>query len=205
MSEAAEIAITIARETPLQDEVRALIRALNAHLSALSPPEFCFQMTAEQIAETATTLFIARDSTGRAVGMGALKRHADGIGEVKRMYTLPDLRGQHIGRAILDASKRLRARKALRVSCWRRASRRRTRNPGVSICATVSFPAAGSLIIPTAAGTPSSKSPSRRSVDRLACHNLKCAIQVLRSLPQEIREWPPPHPNPRSPSQRSSR
>ena len=26
---------------------------------------------------------------GYAVGMGALKRHADGIGEVKRMYTLP--------------------------------------------------------------------------------------------------------------------
>jgi len=93
--------ITIAVETPLQDEVRALIKALNAHLSALSPPEFCFQMTAEQIAETATTLFVARDASGRAVAMGALKRHADGIAEVKRMYTLPHLRGQHVGRAVL--------------------------------------------------------------------------------------------------------
>src|SRR4030095_12253232 len=78
------------------------IRELNAHLSALSPPEFCFQMTAEQIAETATTLLVARDATGRAVGMGALKRHGDGIAEVKRMYTLPHLRGQHIGRAVLE-------------------------------------------------------------------------------------------------------
>jgi putative acetyltransferase len=95
------IAITIAAETPLQDEIRALIKALNAHLSALSPPEFCFQMTAEQIAETATTLFVARDGAGKAVGMGALKRHPDGSGEVKRMYTLPHLRGRHIGRAIL--------------------------------------------------------------------------------------------------------
>ena len=101
MSEQADIAITIAPETPLQDEVRALIRELNAHLSALSPPEFCFQMTAEQIAETATTLFVARDANGRAVAMGALKRHGDGLGEVKRMYTLPHLRGQHVGRAIL--------------------------------------------------------------------------------------------------------
>ena len=101
MSEPADIAITIAPETPLQDDVRVMIKALNAHLSALSPPEFCFQMTAEQIAETATTLFVARDGTGRAVGMGALKRHADGIAEVKRMYTCPEFRGQHIGRAIV--------------------------------------------------------------------------------------------------------
>ena len=101
MSELADIAITIAPETPLQDEVRGMIRALNAHLSALSPPEFCFQMTVEQIAETATTLFVARDASGRAVGMGALKRHSDGVAEVKRMFTFPELRGQHIGRALL--------------------------------------------------------------------------------------------------------
>ena len=102
-----DAAITIAVETPLQDEVRALIKELNAHLSALSPPEFCFQMTAEQIAETATTLFVARDQNGRAVGMGALKRHAERIAEVKRMYTLPQLRGQHIGRAILERIEHL--------------------------------------------------------------------------------------------------
>jgi len=40
LSELANIAIAIAPETPLQDEVRALIKELNAHLSALSPPEF---------------------------------------------------------------------------------------------------------------------------------------------------------------------
>ena len=102
-----DAAITIAVETPLQDEVRTLIKELNTHLSALSPPEFCFQMTAEQIAETATTLFVARDASGRAVAMGALKRHEDGIAEVKRMYTLPQLRGQHIGRAILERIEHL--------------------------------------------------------------------------------------------------
>jgi putative acetyltransferase len=101
LSELADIAITIAPETPLQDEVRVLIKELNAHLSALSPPEFCFQMTAEQIAETATTLFVARDASGRAIGIGALKRHADGVAEVKRMYTKPAFRRQHIGRAVL--------------------------------------------------------------------------------------------------------
>ncbi len=107
MSEQPDIAITIAPETPLQDDVRALIKALNDHLTPLSPPEFCFQMTAEQISETATTLFVARDASGRAVGMGALKRHSDGIAEVKRMYTLPQLRGQHIGRAVLERIEHL--------------------------------------------------------------------------------------------------
>jgi len=102
LSEGADMAVTIAPETPLQDEIRVLIKALNAHLNRLSPPEFCFQMTAEQIAETATTLFVARDDTGRAVGMAALKRHSDGIAEVKRMYTLPELRGRHIGRRLVS-------------------------------------------------------------------------------------------------------
>lgn len=101
MSEASDIAITIAEETPLQDDVRAMIRELNAHLSPLSPPEFCFQMTAEQIADTATTLFVVRDERGYALGMGALKRHADGVAEVKRMYTRPEFRGRRIGRAVL--------------------------------------------------------------------------------------------------------
>ena len=101
MSELTDIAMTVATETPLQHDVRMMIKELNDHLSPLSPPEFCFQMTAEQIAETATTLFVARDERGYALGMGALKRHADGIAEVKRMYTRPEFRGQHIGRAIL--------------------------------------------------------------------------------------------------------
>jgi len=101
LSELSDIAITIAPETPLQDDVRTMIRELNAHLSALSPPEFCFQMTAEQIAETATTLLVARDERGYALGMGALKRHPEGIAEVKRMYTRPEFRGQHVGRALL--------------------------------------------------------------------------------------------------------
>ncbi len=101
MSEQSYIAFTIGAETPLQHDVRVMIKALNDHLSALSPPEFCFQMTAEQIAETATTLFVVRDERGYALAMGALKRHADGVAEVKRMFTRPEFRGQHIGRAVL--------------------------------------------------------------------------------------------------------
>ena len=59
-------------------------------------------MTVEQMAESTLTLFVARDEGGRAVGMGALKEHGDGLGEVKRMYTLPDVRGQRVGSQLLQ-------------------------------------------------------------------------------------------------------
>jgi putative acetyltransferase len=96
------MAVTIAVETPLQDDVRALVARLNDHLLPLSPIEFQFKMTVEQMADSETTLFVARDETGKAVGMGALKMHGPELGEVKRMYTVPEVRGQRIGRQLLE-------------------------------------------------------------------------------------------------------
>ena len=93
--------ITIAIETPLQDDVRKLVQELNDYLNPLSPKEFQFQMTVEQMAGSDTMLFVARDPAGRAVGMGALKVHSPQFGEVKRMYTLPEVRGQRVGSALL--------------------------------------------------------------------------------------------------------
>ena len=90
------MSLTIAVETPLQDEVRALVAELNAVLLELTPPEHCHHMTVEQMADAATTVFIAREG-GAAIACGALKRHAGGIGEVKRMYTRPSHRGRKIG------------------------------------------------------------------------------------------------------------
>lgn len=94
------LSLTIAVETPLQDEVRALVAELNAVLLELTPPEHCHHLTVEQMADADTTVFIARDG-GVAIGCGALKRHADGIGEVKRMYTRPSHRGRRIGEQIV--------------------------------------------------------------------------------------------------------
>ena len=93
--------ITIAAETPLQDDVRALFGELNAALLELTPPEFCFHMTAEQMADPSVTVFVARDGC-KAVACGALKRHADGIGEVKRMYTRPSHRGRRVGAMMVE-------------------------------------------------------------------------------------------------------
>ncbi|MCW5720586.1 MAG: GNAT family N-acetyltransferase [Devosia sp.] len=96
------MAISIAIETPLQDDVRALVARLNDHLLPLSPLEFQFKMTVEQMAGSDTTLFVARNEAGAAVGMGALKVHGPELGEVKRMYTVPEMRGQRVGRQMLE-------------------------------------------------------------------------------------------------------
>jgi putative acetyltransferase len=98
--------VTIAVETPLQDDVRALIAALNETLLALTPPEYCSHLTVEQMADGDTTVFVARDD-GQAVACGALRRHGDGIGEVKRMYTIPAAQGQGIGGSILERIEKL--------------------------------------------------------------------------------------------------
>lgn len=107
------MSVSIAVESPLQDEVRDLIAALNAYMRPLSPPEFQFQMTVEQMADADTTVFVARNADGRAVGCGALRVHEDGLAEVKRMYTLPEVRGQRVGRALLDAIESLAREKGM--------------------------------------------------------------------------------------------
>lgn len=107
------MAVTLAIETPLQDDVRELVAELNAYLKPLSPPEFQFQMTVEQMADPKTTLFVARDEGGRAVGMGALKVETAELAEVKRMFTRPEVRGQRVGSAILRAVEALAREKGI--------------------------------------------------------------------------------------------
>lgn len=94
--------VAIAVETPLQDDVREMVAELNAHLNPLSPREYQFQMTVEQMAEPHTTVFVARNAAGRAVGMGSLKDHGGGLGEVKRFWTRPAVRGTGVGRQLLE-------------------------------------------------------------------------------------------------------
>ncbi|MEK1887924.1 MAG: GNAT family N-acetyltransferase [Phyllobacterium sp.] len=107
------MAISIAVETPLQDDVRSLVADLNDHLLPLSPVEFQFKMTVEQMAGADTTVFVARDENGLAIGCGALKEHGAGLGEVKRMFTRPTVRGQRVGSALLDAITAMAAEKSL--------------------------------------------------------------------------------------------
>jgi putative acetyltransferase len=95
------MAVSLAIETPLQDDVRALVADLNATMIPLTPREFQFQMTVEQMADPAITLVVARNEAGEAVGMGAIKDFGNSLGEVKRMFTRPAVRGERVGKAIL--------------------------------------------------------------------------------------------------------
>lgn len=104
--------ITIAVESPLQDDVRGLVEELNAVLLALTPPEFCYHMKPEEMAAPDTTVFVARRN-GRAVAIGALRRNAGGTGEVKRMYTRPEVQGQGLGGRILAEIEGLARREGL--------------------------------------------------------------------------------------------
>ncbi len=107
------MSFTIATETPLQDDVRALVAALNAWTLEETPREFCHHMTVDQMAQPDTTVFIARQG-GEAIGMGALRRHADGVGEVKRMYTRPEARGLGAGKAIVAEIMKLAQKEGYR-------------------------------------------------------------------------------------------
>lgn len=95
------MSFTIATETPLSDDVRALVKQLNEFTFELTPAEYRHHMTVEQMAQPDTTLFVARDASGATLGMGALRRHENRVGEVKRMFVKPEARGLGVGGAIL--------------------------------------------------------------------------------------------------------
>ena len=106
--------VAIRVENPLSDDVRAMVAALNAHMAPLTPREFQFQLTVEQMAEPGVTVFVARDAAGRAVGMASLKEHGDGLGEVKRMFTVPEVRGMRVGSLLLGRIETLALEKGVR-------------------------------------------------------------------------------------------
>jgi putative acetyltransferase len=58
------MAVSIAIESPLQDEVRTLVEALDAHLAPLAPAEFNFGLDIDEMAADDTTVFVARNGDG---------------------------------------------------------------------------------------------------------------------------------------------
>lgn len=59
------------------------------------------QETEKPTAETIEVFLIARNSAGEATGCGALKLMSDGMGEIKRMYVVPEARGTGVATGIV--------------------------------------------------------------------------------------------------------
>jgi len=107
------VSFTIAIESPLSDDVRSLVQALNTWALRETPREFTHHMTVEQMAEQDTTVFVARDVQRTAIGMGALKRHDGGLGEVKRMFTQPAARNTGLAGKIVNEIESLARREGI--------------------------------------------------------------------------------------------
>jgi GNAT superfamily N-acetyltransferase len=90
-------------ESPSQiDEVRVLFREYERHLRV----NLCFQSFEAELAGLPGSyalpggaLLIAMDGD-RAAGCAALRKFADGVGEMKRLFVRPEHRGQGAGRAL---------------------------------------------------------------------------------------------------------
>ncbi|MCC5955953.1 MAG: GNAT family N-acetyltransferase [Natronohydrobacter sp.] len=92
---------SIRTASPHVPEVAAVIRAHNAFCNAVSPPESCHKLDVTELDDPTITLWSAwRDE--EVLGVGALKRLADGAGEVKSMHTVAAARGAGVGRAIVE-------------------------------------------------------------------------------------------------------
>lgn len=91
----------LAFESPDQPAVIQLIAELDAYQSELYPPESHHTVDIATLAQPNVLFAVARDAAGVARGCGAIVIGAE-CGELKRMYVHPRLRGQGVGRALIE-------------------------------------------------------------------------------------------------------
>jgi putative acetyltransferase len=101
--------ISIAQESPRQDDVIALIRQSDALMQSLYPAESNHLVDIDALAQPRVHFFVAREE-GRALGCGSFVLGADGHAEMKRVFVDPAARGKGVARAIMQALEREAAR-----------------------------------------------------------------------------------------------
>jgi putative acetyltransferase len=92
--------MTIALESPDQPEVMSLIAELDAYQDTLYPPESRHYLDLASLGEPDVLFAVARDSTGQAIGCGAIVLYPE-FGELKRMYVSPRGRRQGVAKKLL--------------------------------------------------------------------------------------------------------
>lgn len=89
-------------EPPRQPELLEFIDQGTALAESLYPPESNFLLDVDELERDGVALYVARDLSGRALGMAALVQYGDGVAEIKRMFVDSSARGLGVGRGILD-------------------------------------------------------------------------------------------------------
>lgn len=93
----------IAAEPPRTPDVEELLRLGDEFTFALYPAESCYLLDVSELEAPGVTVFVARDDSGRAIGMAALVVKADRSAEVKRMFVHQDARGRGLASSLLSA------------------------------------------------------------------------------------------------------
>lgn len=84
-----------------QEDVRALLAQHFAEMRAGSPPSACHVLPVDGLRAPEIRFFTLREG-GVLLGCGALKRLAEGHGEIKSMRTAERALGRGVGKAMLD-------------------------------------------------------------------------------------------------------
>jgi putative acetyltransferase len=93
--------VTIQIDNPASPEARLLIEQLDGYLTKLYPAESNYLLSIDDLKQPNVTFLTARIE-GKTVGCGALIDHQREYAEIKRMFVLPEHRGQKIGFRILQ-------------------------------------------------------------------------------------------------------
>lgn len=91
--------LIVEKADPREAQVTALLRASHALMEELFPPGDIYALSIDDLCTPDICFFAAREGD-RVLGTGALAKH-DGYGEVKSMFTDPQMRGKGVAGAIL--------------------------------------------------------------------------------------------------------
>ncbi|MCB7136097.1 GNAT family N-acetyltransferase [Cellulosimicrobium marinum] len=91
----------VAFEDPTAPDVLALLQEHLDEMRATSPPESVHALDVDRLRVPGIAFVTARDADGTLLGCGALKQHADGLGELKSMRTAASARGRGVAATVL--------------------------------------------------------------------------------------------------------
>jgi putative acetyltransferase len=106
--------LSIALETPYQEEVLELLQQSDAYSASLYPVESRHPIDADALSAPEVRFLVAR-LDGQAVGCGVLVLAANGQAELKRMFVDPVARGRGVGLAILQTVEETAWREGMRL------------------------------------------------------------------------------------------